>query len=189
MHSLSWIIYRQPLNRIILWMLLLNALWAAMKAFVGTRKTWKLFNAVVICASLFGIIGLTVLNRTGGTHDVILRPFTTFEEAQIQPELYRAMLMNVFLFVPLGLSMPNVIEIATKYSKRWKPVTSVLLAITFGFLLSTTIEYLQYRYSLGHCEVDDVIMNTLGTAIGASSYVIKFPGSVIADNYRRRTEK
>ena len=66
---------------------------------------------------------------------------------------------NKYLVIAL-LSLPFVLG-------KWKlsvPVTFVLAC-----LFSAGIEYLQYLYSLGRCEVDDVIMNTLGALLGCSA--------------------
>ena len=38
--------------------------------------------------------------------------------------------------------------------------------------LSVVIEFTQLVFNVGQFETDDIIMNTLGTAIGASSYAI-----------------
>jgi glycopeptide antibiotics resistance protein len=73
------------------------------------------------------------------------------------------MLMNVFLFLPLGLTLPFALG-----KGRLPEIFAVVLALAF----STGIEYLQYRYGLGWCEADDVIMNTLGTAVGVLAHCI-----------------
>ena len=41
-----------------------------------------------------------------------------------------------------------------------------------AFLFSISIEAIQYYLALGLCEVDDVIMNTLGTMIGTLAYFL-----------------
>ena len=50
---------------------------------------------------------------------------------------------------------------------RRKEPTTILIAAAF----STCIEAVQFIFKLGLCETDDVIMNTLGAAIGTLSYV------------------
>jgi glycopeptide antibiotics resistance protein len=62
--------------------------------------------------------------------------------------------------------LPNVLP------SKWHHAINVCLTILFGFTFSSIIEWCQYRYGLGRCEVDDVIMNTLGVVVGLSSYVI-----------------
>ena len=96
--------------------------------------------------------------------EVILIPFYSFVEAQKQPELYRSMLMNVFLFFPLGLTLPYALP------EKWnrKGLLTIFLALVF----SIGIELAQYQFHLGRAETDDVICNTLGCVIGTLSYVI-----------------
>lgn len=95
----------------------------------------------------------------------ILKPIYSFELAKIQPEFYREMLMNIFLFVPLGLSLPYVLSI-----RQGKYV--IIKSIVIGLLLSIIIEYCQYYFCIGTCEVDDAIMNGIGVIIGCTSYLI-----------------
>ena len=49
----------------------------------------------------------------------------------------------------------------------------MFITIVFAFLLSFTVEFLQYYYHLGRAETDDVICNTLGAAIGTLSYTLE----------------
>ena len=58
--------------------------------------------------------------------------------------------LNILLFIPLGFLFGD---------KGWK-------AVLFGFLFSAFIECAQYLFLLGYCEADDVLNNTIGTAVG-----------------------
>lgn len=120
-------------------------------------------NFVLFCAAVIAILYATILNRTPGNYELILTPFATFTAAQQQPELYRAMLMNVFLFFPLGLTLSNALP------QKWHRWGRIILTTFVGCILSAGIEYTQYRYALGMAEVDDVICNTLGAFLGATS--------------------
>ena len=161
MHELFLFIYRQPLQRILLWMLLLAFLWA----YLGYRERnglrWRLGNLILFAGAAAVIFYMTVYTRGEGAGEVVLEPFQSFQEAKIQPELYRSMLMNVFLFVPLGLTLPFVLG-----KGKLPGFLTILLALAF----SAGIEYLQYRYALGRCEVDDIIMNTLGATVGTMAH-------------------
>lgn len=177
MRFIAWNIYKQPLNRIVIWTVPLVFLWAFLiRVFrnyaARYHGIWRIINGVFLTISSIAIAYFTLWNRNEHPDVIMLVPFHTFQEAKAQPELYRSMMMNVFLFVPFGLSLPNVIECPIRSSKKCKPFVVVVLATLFGLCLSALIEYFQYRYSLGRCEVDDVIMNTLGTLIGALSYLI-----------------
>lgn len=159
-------IYAQPLGRIWLWIFLTVVVWAAGRYLFRNKYWWKIGNIVGLAISVYGILLFTVLHRgTESLEPAILIPFHSFIEAQVQPEIFREMLMNVFLFVPFGLTAPNVLP----GLKRFQPV---IIAVIFAFILSIVIEFTQYYFHLGRSEVDDVIMNTLGAAIGASSYII-----------------
>ena len=68
----------------------------------GRERRRVLLNTALACAAAFIILYATILNRTPGNYELILTPFAALSAARQQPELYRAMLMNVFLFFPLG---------------------------------------------------------------------------------------
>ena len=42
-----------------------------------------------------------------------------------------------------------------------------LLATAVLLAMSAAIEWAQFRLNLGHCEIDDVIHNTLGALLGS----------------------
>lgn len=161
MHNLFLLIYRQPLHRIVFCMVLFLFLWAYFAFREKNSLRWRLGNFAVFAGIVAVIFYMTVYTRGEGTSEAILIPFQSFQEAKIQPELYRSMLMNVFLFMPIGLSLPFVLGM-----RRFSPFLTVTAALSF----SAGIEYLQYRYALGRCEVDDIIMNTLGALIGCLAY-------------------
>lgn len=163
------IIYKLPLSDIVRAMLLLLAVWFLLGSFMKHRMQkinfWKTINALVFLSILAIIIRITLFNRSSGTSEAIMIPFHSFVEARVQPEMYRSMLMNVFLFFPIGLSLPNILP------DRWKH--SALIAVVFAFLLSSSVEFLQYRYQLGRVEIDDVICNTFGCMVGTLSYLLE----------------
>ena len=161
MNELFVFIYCQPLNRLGFLMLLGIFLWGWLGFREGNRLRWRLLNGVLFLGCAAVIFYMTVYTRGESADVAVLVPFQSFREARLQPELYRSMLMNVFLFVPLGMSGPFVLG-----KGRWTPFLTVILALAF----SAGIEYLQYTYGLGKCEVDDVIMNTLGALLGSRAH-------------------
>ena len=58
---------------------------------------------------------------------------------------------NILVFIPFGVLFPV---------KNWKALLLTVL------LFSVAIEAAQYALNLGWCEIDDVICNVLGAAIG-----------------------
>ena len=129
---------------------------------------WRIGNCALLIISAAVVIYTTLLSRTPGDYDVVLRPSTALMEAKKQPELYREMLMNVFLFFPLGLALSNALP------RKWHRWIRIILTTFVGCILSACIEYAQFCFALGTAEVDDVICNTLGAFVGALSLVISY---------------
>ena len=157
--------YGLPLSKIIFLMIFLVLAWSKFSCCFlqkpNKKRIWKLVNGMGAICMIAVILAVTVSTRSMGTLQVQWAPFASFQAAKIQPEIYRSMLMNVFLFFPLGLTMPYVLP------EKWKH--NALLTIIFACVFSIAIEYLQYYFQLGRAETDDVICNTLGCFIGTIS--------------------
>ena len=65
------------------------------------------------------------------------------------------LILNILLYYPLGYLLPILFP-------KLKPKHVILI----GCLCSIATEATQYILKMGWCETDDVIHNTLGTAIG-----------------------
>ena len=146
-------------------LLSLLLLWPMLCQRVGERRR-VLLNTALACVAAFIILYATILTRTPGISEAILTPFASLNAARVQPELYREMLMNVFLFFPLGLTLSNALP------RKWHRWGRIILTTLVGCALSAGIEYAQYRYALGLAETDDVICNTLGAFLGAASLLV-----------------
>lgn len=154
-------IYILDISTILISIPILLLVWSVIGAVF--YKYIRIIGAVMAVIAIGAILYITVLTRSESGAGADFIPFSSFERAKIQPEMYRSMLMNVFLFVPLGLSLPYVFS--GSIAKR------ILLAILIGFLLSVTVEAIQYFAHLGMAETDDVICNTVGTSIGSCAYL------------------
>ena len=137
----QWIyrqVYGQPLSKIIFAMLLLIFLWVKENQRSSTtdrrQRLWSIANGIAWLLTIIAIIMITISSRTEGVSQVCWTPFHSFSEAKIQPELYRSMLMNVFLFFPLGLTLPYALP------KKWKGkiFTAILFALLFSILGALT---------------------------------------------------
>ena len=64
-------------------------------------------------------------------------------------------LENVLLFIPFGILLPVCL-----------PGRSHFLTVPAGTLCSVCIEYIQLRTGRGFCQLDDIVTNTLGAAVG-----------------------
>lgn len=158
-------IYCRPLIVIVLFMAIAVIVWSVLPSRIAA-KYWQRGNAILLFLMFAAILYVTLLNRSEGSTGLVLLPFAAFVAARQQPELYREMLMNVFLFFPLGLTLSNALP------QKWHRGVRIVLTTFVGCILSTGIEYAQYRYALGMAEVDDVICNTLGAFIGSASLLI-----------------
>ena len=163
-------------------------LWMAAVVVLAMIVVWALLNAlfpkqmrivsmVMVGLSVLIILTLTIFFRPDA--DVIseLTPFALLCKSITDPAIFRSVVMNIFLFVPLGMSLPFVI--------RSTALRRVLFTILAGFLLSGAIELLQHFLLVGMMQTDDVICNTLGTAVGACAY----PLSLLWQKLMRKNDK
>lgn len=115
--------------------------------------------------SLTFIVRETMVLRTPENRGVILTPLREFNAMLHQPNhvfWLKQIFLNILLFVPFGCLLPLV-------SKLFR---NPLFTVFLGFLFSGLIEMMQYITGRGLTEVDDIITNTLGTAVGVALYFI-----------------
>lgn len=84
----------------------------------------------------------------------------TYHENGIWMVLY-LVVGNIVWFVPFGFLLPAIFQKLKSY-----------YIIPLGFLLSLVIEISQFALKKGMFEIDDLVLNTLGTAIGCFIYKI-----------------
>lgn len=63
---------------------------------------------------------------------------------------------NILIFIPLGIFLPILF-------KKYRTFTQVLMS---SMIISLTIEVLQFSLQIGQFDIDDVILNTVGGAVG-----------------------
>ena len=78
------------------------------------------------------------------------------------------MLANVAVFFPFGLFLSEFLASAKRFSAERR----LWLATLAGFSLSLCIECFQLLLRVGFFELTDLVMNTLGTLIGAGVAVL-----------------
>lgn len=111
----------------------------------------KTIAAILLIVAIYGILSYTVIGRTPSEeHSFVFA-------AQYTNEFYRELFMNALLYYPLGLFL-------SVFLGPW----SILVA----FLSSVAIESWQYLSGSGLAQGTDLIMNTLGAAIGALPFLI-----------------
>lgn len=158
-------IYALPLPFVLIMLPLTVILWTGVVLSLREKAPLdRIVNAVFFVISLLALFYVTTYRGPVKYAALILRPFHCFKEAKIQPEIYRSMLMNVLLFFPFGLFLPFVFPERVKHPVR--------LTLILALLCSVTVETVQYVFSLGRAETDDVIINMIGTAFGTLSYLL-----------------
>lgn len=134
--------------------------------------TWKKISVSLLITYCFLIFATTVLARTSRDNvSYDMTPFRLFQidEWWTKQDLMLQIKANVLMFVPIGF----LFMLAGKGIKgKFVKVLYIIVSIIVGFLFSLLIEYMQYKLNRGLCEVDDVIHNTIGIAIGIVLYWI-----------------
>lgn len=113
---------------------------------------------MLLAEYVFLLLCSTVFFRSDVSDNVNFVPFKTYQEIKNGNKfLLSQSIMNVAVFVPIGLLLAIAV-------KSW------YIALSMGVLISLCVEMLQYFFSKGYCEIDDVIHNTLGCLLGFSLY-------------------
>lgn len=132
----------------------------------STRRSGKLWIALVVLWIVY-LFGLMHYTSAGTFYDVSRLGFelrwdrinlVPFSDAEVMMELNA---LNVALFVPLGALAPLLFK---KRLPFWK-------IVLLGFVVSLVIE-LSQLFNLRATDVDDLVMNTLGTLIGYGIYAL-----------------
>jgi len=134
------------------------------KLMKGKRKISKkkiLLYSISIC--YFAVVfGAVFLNRVAVYKEVNLHLLSSYLEAyhNMSPSLIRNIILNILLFVPLGIFLPL-------YTNK---LDKIHLVVPIGFLITLIIEIMQYRTGFGIFEIADLLNNTTGVLIGYGLY-------------------
>ncbi len=165
---LHWF-YCLPLESVLLFIICLVCLCGMLNYLL--KKNHKSLHATVCIIFIFASIGLVILTtmyqRPDNIRELIIRPFQSFIAAKEQPEMYRTMLMNVTLFLPYGLSLSMLL------SKEHSMSSILLSVIISSSFISIIIEVIQFVYSSGLSQTDDVLCNVLGATIGTVCIIVE----------------
>ena len=78
----------------------------------------------------------------------------------VRPEYVRAAVINlggnIFMFIPLGFLLPRV----------FSGCTSLLRILATTAAIITVVEIIQLLTLVGYCDIDDLILNVLGSGLG-----------------------
>ena len=162
MGQLRHIFYAQPYLLVFLEMVTVYIVWTFLMLLLR-GKSGRIVAVVGLLLSLTLVACLTIVGRSEAG-EIMLIPFITFFRAFANPGYLRSAIMNIALFIPLGLTLPYVLP---DRIRRKVPVTVVA-----GLLLSIAVEAVQLLFALGNSEMDDILMNTFGAFLGATSWSV-----------------
>jgi glycopeptide antibiotics resistance protein len=125
-------------------------------AFKGIRTGLKWSSILLLIEYIFLLFCSTVIFRTTGeTRQYDFYPFWSYNRPDLLPEN----IMNVVVFVPIGVLLGFMFQGSRFKMTWWK-------ALLIGCSISITIEALQFCFMKGFSELDDVMHNTLGCILG-----------------------
>jgi len=126
---------------------------------IGVKTARRHIAAVyVFCfvlALVLAITGVPGIYNLAVDSKVNMVPFAYF------PAMYRHYIMNVLLFVPVGFLLPLL----------WKRFGKWRRTLLCGFAFTLSIEIIQL-FNERVTDIDDLLMNTLGTMVGFLVFVL-----------------
>lgn len=115
------------------------------------ERILRFVSILLVIAAIYGIFDYSVLKRTpSDDHNFV---WVNAYNGEFERELF----MNALLYYPLGLALTVLIG-------PW--------SILVGFILSVSIETWQYFAGTGFAQGTDLLMNTLGCAVGFLPWII-----------------
>jgi glycopeptide antibiotics resistance protein len=128
----------------------------------GRREVWvNLFFLYSLMVAYVTLFPLTVYYNI--PRHVNWVPFVEMKWLLYRPHVAVLNLAgNVVMFAPLGFLLPILCP----------QHRNILKVTALGLLLSVGIEFLQYLTGAREADIDDVMLNTVGTAVGCALYMI-----------------
>lgn len=141
-------------------------LWYVLMRFLnGKEKLRKVICGFVALASIFLVIAATLFSRQQGEHSACFIPFRfLWNRTRDWDTTLRPMIMNIILFVPIGISVPFLFKNQSRLCRN------TIIVFVIMFLISAALEATQLLLRVGTFETDDILCNLLGAALGMLPY-------------------
>lgn len=140
-----------------------------------------LIGGALIAVYVYGILAHTVLGRTAQAQRMAqpellwsYRAALALDELGItvtSATMLSEILLNILLFVPLGILLPFVAPTAFHSDHVARDMLRVALV---ACAISCSIEFAQLLFRLGLFELDDILNNTFGAVLGLLAYRLLF---------------
>ncbi len=143
--------------------------------------SWKGFKTGLRYSSILLLIeyifllycSTVIFRKTGEVRQYDFHPFWSYD----RPDLLAENIMNVVVFVPVGMILGSLLRVKGSFSRAALFVKArqarahefrmtLWKALLIGCSISISIEALQFCLIRGFSEIDDVMHNTLGCVIG-----------------------
>ncbi len=128
---------------------------------VHVRNSVVWFILSVYIAVMFVTVFLS--RESGSRQGIDMTLFGTWGET---PQAHAFVIENILLFVPFGILYPLAVSTTDRKSDLRKKIGWEKFTVLLGFLISVGIETVQLITERGYCQLDDVVMNTLGALVG-----------------------
>lgn len=131
-------------------------LWSRMRLRGQGRKSLKKEGWLVfLCAVYVTVVLIQAFfsREPGSRTGVDLQLFATWGKTA---EAHAYVVENIIMFIPFGMLFPGLFRLLRR---GW-------VCAGVGCGLSIALEFAQWLTQRGHCQLDDVVMNTLGAGIG-----------------------
>lgn len=160
----SWF-YCLSIKDVVLLMIVVSVVYMMLRRFLGKKRFWRVAVALLFSAWLMVTVASTLICRPPETNarEPLLIPFHSYRAVRLggNKELLRSNFMNIVLFYPAGLLLPELLPQSRKH------ITHIFIVAGLLAAMSAVIEFCQYQYALGVAEMDDVMHNTIGAFLGA----------------------
>ncbi len=126
----------------------------------NSARLWNIINIFLIIVFALFVLYKVVFSREIGSvvAKVDFIPFSSYFEyfKGENSEAFLTNRANILLFFPLGILLFDLL----------KTKKNVIIFVVVAFVFSLVLEIIQYVFSLGLAEADDVVHNTLGAFLG-----------------------
>ncbi len=150
MQPLRYLIVACSIGMVFLMLLkMFDMLFPQGKDFHRKKYIWTL---ILIYAIVFINVGF--FSREPGTRtDVSLKLFETWGNSMIAHAYF---VENIIMFIPYGVLLPIA----------FKRIRKIWMCVGSACLISCTLEVMQHVTGRGYAQIDDVVTNTVGAAVG-----------------------
>lgn len=121
----------------------------------------KIIIKSIFVLYLIGILWVTLFNRSFSYSHQFLQPFWSYKRiAEGSVHVAKENIENIMLFIPFGYFLKLL----------WR--TNLKKTVMCSFMVSLSLEVIQFVLTLGFFEIDDLLHNTLGALLGFYIYKI-----------------